>query len=253
MVKPMIPRRTIVEIAANSIKSAIAAERGGADRVELCEFLEGGGVTPSFGTIAYSRDQLNIPLHVLIRPRVGDFYYGAEELEIMLRDVSMCRQLACDGVVIGALDREGNIDRDMCLRLIEAAGDMHVVFHRAFDCVIDIDRNWPALTSLGVHGLLTSGASDDANTGAQQIADYVQRNSGLEIIAGAGVTAAQVQALIHSTGVQAVHASARQLQQSNAVMRVISGLDGHFWETDQELVQQLVQAVRLADLPSQPE
>ena len=154
---------------------------------------------------------------------------------------------------LAPLDHEGNIDRDMCLRLLEAAGDMRVVFHRAFDCVLDIERNWPALTSLGVHGLLTSGASHDANAGAMQIADYVQRNSGLEIMAGAGVTAAQVQTLIHSTGVQAVHASARRLQQSSAAMRVISGLDAHFWETDKELVQQLVQAVRLADVSTQPE
>lgn len=247
----MIPRRTIIEIAANSVGSAMAAEAGGADRVELCEFLEGGGVTPSFGTIAYTRDKLNIPLHVLIRPRVGDFCYGEEELEIMLRDISMCRQLACDGVVIGALDRDANIDRDLCIRLIDAAGDMRVVFHRAFDCVLDIDRNWPALTGLGVHGLLTSGASDDANTGAAQIANYVQRNAGLEIIAGAGVNANQVQHLIHTSGAHAVHASARQLQQSAAAMRVIAGLDGHFWQTDQEFVEQLVQAVRHADAGAQ--
>ena len=106
----MLPRRTIVEIAANSLKSAIAAEQGGADRVELCEFLEGGGVTPSFGTIAYTRDKLNI-LTRFDTPTCWRFCYGEEELEIMLRDVSMCRQLACDGVVIGALDRDRNIDR----------------------------------------------------------------------------------------------------------------------------------------------
>ncbi len=247
----MTPRRTIIEIAANSVRSAMAAEAGGADRIELCEFLEGGGVTPSFGTIAYTREQLNIPLHVLIRPRVGDFCYGDHEFEIMLRDVSMCRHLACDAVVIGALDRKGNIALDLCSRLVEAAGDMRVVFHRAFDCVLDIDRNWTTLTSLGLHGLLTSGASDNANTGATQIANYVQRNSGLEIIAGAGVSPSTVQTLIHSTGAQAVHASARHLQKSSAAMRVISGLDPNFWQTDQELVQQLVQAVQLADSASQ--
>lgn len=243
----MLPRRTIVEIAANSLKSAIAAEQGGADRVELCEFLEGGGVTPSFGTIAYTRDKLNIPLHVLIRPRVGDFCYGEEELEIMLRDVSMCRQLACDGVVIGALDRDGNIDRELCLRLIEAAGDMRVVFHRAFDCVIDLERNWSILNELGIQNILSSGAANSAVEGIPNLAAWVQAHPQINFMAGAGVNAKNVAALIDQTGVAAVHASCRHSVQSTVNARHIAGLDKHYWETERKLVQGLVAAVKDAD------
>jgi len=243
----LIPRRTIVEIAANSLRSAIAAEQGGADRVELCEFLEGGGVTPSFGTIAYTRDKLNIPLHVLIRPRVGDFCYGEEELEIMLRDISMCRQLACDGVVIGALDREGNIDRELCLRLIEAAGDMRVVFHRAFDCMNDLERNWSILNELGIQNILSSGAANTAIEGAEQLAAWVRMHPEIQFMAGAGVNAKNVAALIDQTGVAAVHASCRGLMESCATARKIAGLEMDYWATELTLVRALVAAVREAD------
>lgn len=243
----MTPRRTIIEIAANSVRSAIAAQEGGADRVELCEFLEGGGVTPSFGTISLCRDKLNIPLHVLIRPRIGNFVYSEEEREIMLRDISICQQLACDGVVIGALDADGHIDQDLCRRLIDATGDMRVVFHRAFDCVTDLQRNWLTLHQLGVHGLLTSGTKNSALEGAPQIAAWTQANTDVEIIAGAGVTPNNVATLLQQSRAHAVHASAKQVQKTTSAMRVISGLHGDFWQSDQEIVEQLVKAVRAAD------
>lgn len=112
----------LLEIACNSTMSAVAAQQGGANRVELFENLEQGGTTPSFGSIAVARDRLHIPLYVLIRPRPGDFHYGSMETEIMLRDIAHCRQLGCDGVVIGALDADGEIDVALCRELVRVAG-----------------------------------------------------------------------------------------------------------------------------------
>lgn len=257
----MTPRRTIIEIAANSVRSAIAAQEGGADRIELCEFLEGGGVTPSFGTISLCRDKLNIPLHVLIRPRVGDFVYSEEEREIMLRDISICQQLACDGVVIGALDRYGNIDRDFCLAMREVAGDMHLVFHRAFDCITKHDENWPVLTELGIQTLLSSGAADTAPQGKENLRKWVQDYPHIHIMAGAGLTPSNVAELIKDTHVAAVHASCRRLLQSNQAsestastmpmlspsLRTIAGLAPEYWQSDLELVRAFVAAVRASD------
>ena len=235
--------KVIVEIAANSLASALAAQRGGADRVELCEYLEGGGVTPSFGSIAMARAKLNIPVHVLIRPRVGDFTYTEQEVEIMLRDIGACQQLGCDGVVIGALTAHGEIDVSLCQELIKAAVGMRVVFHRAFDCASDFETAFQSLRDLGVNGLLTSGQAASAAEGSQQIAQCLAQTSALEIIAGAGINANNATALIAATGVAAVHASAKELIESTTPLRPIKGLSGQHWQTNETLVRALVEAV----------
>lgn len=113
-----------LEVAADSVGSALAAQDGGAIRVELCGGLDGGGLTPSFGTLAVVRERLQIPLYVLIRPRVGDFVFDAAEVEVMRRDVEQCVRLGCDGVVLGALDPQGQVDLPAMRALIEAAGTL---------------------------------------------------------------------------------------------------------------------------------
>jgi copper homeostasis protein len=243
-------QKVIVEIAANSYQSAVLAQRGGADRVELCEFLEGGGVTPSYGTIGLTRDKLQIPIHVLIRPRTGDFCYNLDECEIMLRDIENCRRLGCDGVVIGALDFLGKIDRFTAKQLITAAGDMRVIFHRAFDCCTTPNEAFDTLKSLGVHGVLTSGRATSAVQGKELISHYVnQAPIAFEVIAGAGVNANNVAQLITDSAVHAVHASAKELHTSAASMHSIAGLNGDYWQSSLDLVRELVNAVNAVKMP----
>ena len=139
----------LLEIAANSLGSALAAQAGGADRIELCENLGEGGTTPSYGTLARVRERLSIPVFALVRPRGGDFLYDADELEVMKRDIETCALLGCDGVVIGALDAEGDVDQASCRELIAAAGTMSVTFHRAFDATRDQVQALETIIALG--------------------------------------------------------------------------------------------------------
>jgi copper homeostasis protein len=145
----------LLEVAASSAASAFAAQAGGAGRVELCASLDEGGVTPSHGTIVLARKQLAIPLYVLIRPRAGDFVYEDAELAATLDDIAHCRSLGCDGVVVGALTPDGEVDRDACARFVEAANDMGVTFHRAFDLVADKAAALESLIDLGFERVLT--------------------------------------------------------------------------------------------------
>jgi hypothetical protein len=153
----MASSRRLLEIAANSVESALAAQAGGADRVELCANLGEGGTTPSFGSIAFARDRLRIPLHVLVRARAGDFTCSPAELEAMRRDVEACVRLGCDGVVIGLLDIAGHVDLAGCRVLIEAAGGLDVTFHRAFDVVADRTTAMERIIGLGCSRILSSG------------------------------------------------------------------------------------------------
>ncbi|AND68666.1 hypothetical protein ATSB10_12120 [Dyella thiooxydans] len=205
----------LLEIAAGSLESALAAQAGGAGRVELCGNLAGGGVTPSYGLVAIARDRLSIPLHVLIRPRTGDFLYGEAELEIMLRDVDACVRLGCDGVVIGALDADGRVDRSFCRTLVEAAGPLGVTFHRAFDAARDPAEALEDVVVLGCERVLTSGGCPSALEGAEAIAARVRQSAGrIRVMAGAGIRPDNVREVLGRSGVDEVHASARTLQRS---------------------------------------
>lgn len=150
-------RNALLEIAANSVASAVAAEEGGADRIELVSALELGGLTPSHGMIALARERVRIPIYVLIRPRAGDFLYSDLETETMLRDIATCAHLGCDGVVIGALGADGNIDMERCRAMVAAAGGLGVTFHRAFDMARDPRRALEDVIGLGCEQVLTSG------------------------------------------------------------------------------------------------
>ncbi|MFT3755036.1 MAG: copper homeostasis protein CutC [Pseudoxanthomonas sp.] len=231
-----------LEIAANSLASALAAQEGGADRVELCENLGEGGCTPSYGTLAVARDRLRIPLYVLIRPRTGDFAYGDWECEVMLRDIEHCVRLGCDGVVIGALDASGDVDMALCRQLIGVAGTLGVTFHRAFDVARDPLQALEAIAALGCQRVLTSGAAVDAPTGAANIAAYVQAaGARLSIMAGAGVAATNI-AMLKQTGVREFHTSAKAWRQGIS-QRALLGLDAAWLQSDVEIVRRLKQAL----------
>ena len=241
--------RRILEIAANSLASALAARDGGADRIELCANLAEGGTTPSFGTLATTRDALRIPIYVLIRPRAGDFLYGSNERDEMLRDIEACAQLGCDGVVIGALDAEGDVDIALCRDLIAAAGKLGVTFHRAFDVARDQRSALETITSLGCERVLTSGACASAQEGAESIAALVKQADGrIRIMAGGGVRTEQLPELIARTGANEFHASAgvpriSAMRHHNPDLR---GLNANWMQSDVEQIRRLRAALDAA-------
>ncbi|HZV22421.1 MAG TPA: copper homeostasis protein CutC [Luteimonas sp.] len=239
--------RPLLEIAAGSLDSALAAQAGGADRVELCTNLAEGGTTPSYGMLAAARDHLRIPLYVLIRPRAGDFRYDAAETEAMLRDVEICVRLGCDGVVIGALDAFGHVDATLCSQLVAAAGPLGTTFHRAFDAARDPAAALESIIALGCGRVLTSGARATAAEGADAIAGYVAQAAGrIRVMAGAGINAGNIADLIARSGADEFHASARALHASPMRHRndALPGLSPDWWRTGEAQVHALVAALR---------
>ena len=242
----MASSRLLLEIAAGSLESALAAQAGGADRVELCGSLEDGGVTPSFGTIAVARDRLRIPLHVLIRPRAGDFVYSPAELESMRCDVEACARLGCDGVVIGALDALGGVDMAGCRSLVAAAGSMGVTFHRAFDCVADRHTARDAVVALGCERILTSGGADSAEQGvAVIVADIAHAGGRIALMPGAGLNPANIAAVARATGAAEFHASAREFTPGFGREGPAGLARGH-WRSSEERVRRLRQTLDAA-------
>jgi len=202
----------LLEIAANSVASALVAQEAGAGRVELCASLGEGGLTPSYATIALAREHLRIPLYVLIRPRAGDFLYDANEIETMLGDIETCVRLGCDGVVIGALDADGDVAIGSCQAMIDAAEWLGVTFHRAFDLARDPHRALEDIVSLGCERILTSGQRESAPEGAALIRALVDQAAGrIVIMPGAGVDAGNIAAVRQKTGATEFHASAKRL------------------------------------------
>ena len=242
--------RCSLEIAANSLASALAAQDGGADRIELCADLSNGGTTPSYGTLASTRDRVRIPLYILIRPRTGDFCYDAHEIDVMLRDIEICGKLGCDGVVIGALDMDGDVDETACRALIAAAGQLGVTFHRAFDTARDQARALDTVIRLGCARILTSGGEANALAGAARIAGFVkQAGSRLHMMAGAGLDSNNCREFARRSGAREFHASARAMRRSIGRHRndSLPGLEADWWQTDTAIVRAMVDALSQDD------
>jgi len=241
--------RPVLEIAANSVDSAIAAQTGGADRIELCANLSEGGTTPSHGTLSVTRDRLHIPMYTLIRPRTGDFCYNDADVEIMIRDIETCVSLGADGVVIGALDTEGDVDVATCRSLIATAGQLGVTFHRAFDVARDQTRALETIIALGCERVLTSGGEATALDGAQRIAALVeQADSRIVVMAGAGVNIDNVSEVTMRSHAPELHASARVVRKSPTAHRNDRppDLSADWWETDSSVVRAMADALRHA-------
>ena len=239
----MVASRRLLEIAANSVESALAARAGGADRVELCANLGEGGTTPSFGSIAIARERLRIPLHVLIRARAGDFVSSPAELEAMRRDAEACARLGCDGIVIGLLDAEGRVDVAGCRVLMEAAGTMDITFHRAFDVVADRAAAIEAIMGLGCSRILTSGGAGRALDGAAVIAADIERAAGrVVLMAGAGLMPGNIAEVARLTGVRELHASAKVFEPGIGLDGP-AGLSRGHWRSDEATVRALREAL----------
>ena len=198
-----------IEAAVDSFAGALAAQDAGVHRIELCGPLHEGGTTPSAGLIARCLERLLVSVHVLIRPRVGDFVYTDDEFEIMKRDIAVAKELGADGVVIGILTSEGEVDADRLAELHAVASPLHVGFHRAFDSVKDQDEALELLVSLQFDTILTSGGAETAALGAARIKHLVERaGDRIGIIAGGSIDPDNVSALVGSTGAQIVHGRA---------------------------------------------
>lgn len=200
------------EICANSVESCIAAQEGGADRVELCAGIPEGGTTPSYGDIVMARNVLkSTRLHVIIRPRGGDFLYSELELGIMLEDIAACRKAGADGVVFGCLTSEGDIDIPAMKRLMEASEGLSVTFHRAFDVCRAPEQALEDIIALGCDRLLTSGAQTNAEAGIPLIREMVTQAAGrIRIMAGCGVNENNIARIARETGASDFHFSARE-------------------------------------------
>lgn len=210
----------LLEICAGSVESAIAARDGGAQRIELCAALEIGGVTPSAGVITEARKVEGLVLNVIIRPRGGDFLYSEHEIACMEQDIRKCAELGVDGVVIGALTAEGDIDTTTCKRLIAAADGMSITFHRAFDMCRNPKEALEQLISLGCHRVLTSGQAATAEAGIPLLKELVEQAAGrIIIMPGCGVNSSNAAAILQSTGACEIHASARKSVESGMVFR----------------------------------
>ena len=203
------PRSVLVEACVATVASALAAESAGAGRLELCGDLVEGGITPSYGMLTRVVERVTLPVSVLIRPRGGDFLFDGDESEVMLRDIAAARTAGARGVVIGALDREGRIDRELTRRLADAARPMEVTFHRAFDLAQDPSLALETLIGLGVERLLTSGQAPSALRGVETIAALVrQADDRITVMAGGGINEANAARVVSETGVREIHIGA---------------------------------------------
>lgn len=206
------------EVCANSVESCLAAQEGGAHRVELCAGIPEGGTTPSYGEIKTARRILDIRLHVIIRPRGGDFLYSPIETETMLEDIRMAKKAGADGLVFGCLCPDGNIDLPLMQKLMEASGDTPVTFHRAFDHCRDPYRALDELISLGVTRILTSGQQPTAPQGTPLLKELQTYAKGRIIfLAGCGVNETNIRQLAQDTGIHEFHFSAREQVKSQMI------------------------------------
>lgn len=201
------PGHVLLEICLDSVESAIAAELGGADRVELCAGLPEGGTTPSAGMIAAVRRKIKIGLQVMIRPRGGDFCYSEDEFSIMQRDILIARQLGASGVVFGILNVEGAIDKPRMHKLIELARPLRVTCHRSFDMTVDLTHALDDLIEIGTERVLTSGGRKSAVDAMPTLAQLVQHAEGrISVMACGELSPANVKAVLAYTDVSEVHA-----------------------------------------------
>lgn len=200
-----------LELCVDSVESAMIAQSAGAYRVELCDNLIEGGTTPSYGSISSARHNLDIDLHVLIRPRGGDFLYSDLELDIMRRDIDICGECGVNGIVTGVLCSGGTVDIERTSRLIELAHPMTVTFHRAFDMCADPLQSLEDVIATGAKRLLTSGQANRVKDGIKLISQLVsQAGDRIIIMPGGGIDDTNIIAILFKTNVKEIHLTGRK-------------------------------------------
>ncbi len=207
-----------IEVAVFTPQAALVAAENGADRIELCSGYSEGGLSPSAGVIRRVRESITIPMHVMVRPRIGDFLYSDFEKEAILADIEFCKSVGADGIVTGALTEQGGIDTAFIKEVVAATAPLTVTFHRAFDICHDMYEGVSQLIECGVRRILTSGGKQTALEGAETIARLVKlAGDKLIILPGSGINPSNVHDLISRTAVREVHLSAKTLVASRMV------------------------------------
>jgi copper homeostasis protein len=224
----------LLEVSLDSVESAIAAQEGGAARIELCTNLRDGGITPSVGLITTVRNAITIGLHVIIRPRTGDFFYSDYEFEIMKYDIINAKSLGADGIAVGILTKENEIDLPRMAAIVHFAKPMEVIFHRAFDEINDPNKAMRELIDIGVDRILTSGQATAAEQGTKNIRELVEHaHNRIAIMAGGGINHQNIRTIIKNTGVTEIHVG-------TAVTAPTVDVPLRFFRTDRTLVNALL-------------
>lgn len=233
----------LFEICATNLSSVLAAERAGAHRIELCAALDVGGLTPSIGLIRAAVAAVRIPVYVLIRPREGDFCYPPAELALMLDDIRACRAAGAQGVVVGASYHDGRLQLPQMAALREAAGDLDVTCHRAFDFTPDPFQALEELANLGIRRVLSSGQSETAYAGRFLLQQLIKQAANRVIVMpGAGITAANIRTITEVSGAREFHFTAKKKVVS-ASSAELPGLENGYWESDEGVIREIMAAV----------
>ena len=235
----------LLECATDSVESALAAAKGGADRLELCANLIIGGTTPTLALYDEVRSHSDIPLFILIRPRFGDFLYTDYEANVICREIEMFQKAGAEGVVIGSLNKDGSLNVEHMKRFIESAKDMSITLHRAFDMSADPLATLEQAKELGVNTILTSGQAPSSLEGISLYEKLIEKANGeISILAGGGIKASTIEKLLEQTSLTAFHMSGKIVVESGMEFRnptVSMGLPGiseyNIWLTDENNVR----------------
>ena len=241
----------ILEVCADSVQSAIAAQKGGAGRIELCADLVVGGTSPSPALFKQVRKYTDLKIRTLLRPRFGDFCYDEYEFQSIKEEVEIFRELGADGVVIGILRPDGSLNMEEMEELVKAAGGMGVTLHRAFDVCRDPYEALEQCVSMGIDTILTSGQKSSAWEGRELLADLLKKSAGrIDILAGAGISPEVIEKLAPCTGIRSFHMSGKVVKDSRMEFRregVPMGIPGFsefdIWQTDEENVRRAVKVL----------
>lgn len=224
----------LVEACVDTARSARHAVAGGASRLELCANLVEGGTTPSSGLMSVIRKEILTPIHVLIRPRGGDFLYETDEIVTMLADIAEARRIGMAGVVIGALTADGRVEEDVTRRLVDAARPMAVTFHRAFDLALGPIEAMETLVRLGIERVLTSGQANTAVNGIPVIRELVGWSAGrVTVMAGGGIDETNALKIVRETGVKEIHLRGGTVEESGMQFRRPGVFMGKRYEPDE--------------------
>lgn len=245
----------ILECCVDSVESAIEAQKGGANRLELCSNLVIGGTSPSLALFKSVKEKVNIKINVLLRPRFGDFLYTDNEFDIIREEIRMFKDAGADGVVIGCLKSDGSLDMDKMKVLVKEAKGMHITLHRAFDVMKNPYEGLEQVKKLGINTILTSGQKNSALEGKLLINELIDRASGdVEILVGSGVNANVIKSFIEDTQVTSFHMSGKvtldskmDYRKDNVSMGLPTMSEYEIWQTDSKQIKEAKDILEVYD------
>jgi copper homeostasis protein len=245
--------KPLIEACVDSYQSCVNATKGGADRLELCSHLIIGGCTPTLPVFKQvQRDCKGVKINVLIRPRFGDFLYTEDEIEAMCEDIATFRDLGANGVVIGALTPDGDLDIEVMKRMMACAGDMDVTLHRAFDMTRDPFKTLEEAIELGCKTILTSGQQSNVVEGKDLLKEVYEKAAGrIDIMAGCGVKKWNIQEIHDHTGIVVFHTTGRKgtidsgmkYRKSTVAMGLPTLSEYEIWQTDEQEFRECAEIV----------